>query len=79
LICELAHGRWLSFYYGAATAIHPEPANWSLVLDFRDAVPLRLTGLGAPIAAVAAVWAIHGVDGLEHDPRLEPLRVHNAG
>lgn len=74
LLCLVAGGRWLSFWYKGAAAIYPEPANWSLVMDFPDTVPLRLGGLGSPIAAVAAVWAIYGEEGLRDHPGLAPLR-----
>lgn len=74
LLCQLANGRWLSFYYRGAAAIYPEPAVWSLVMDFPDTVPVRLGGFGSPIASVAAVWATYGKDGLREHPGLQPLR-----
>lgn len=57
-----------------AVAVYPEPAVWSLVMDFPDGSPVRLGGMGSPIACVAAVWAVHGADGLRDHPGLEPLR-----
>lgn len=73
-LCLRADGRWVSFYYRGASAIYPEPAVWSLVMDFPDTVPVRLGGWGSPIASVAAVWAVYGADGLREHPGLEPLR-----
>jgi hypothetical protein len=73
LLCQLADGRWLSFYYQAATAIYPEPENWSLVIDFPETAPLRLDGLGIPLAAVATVWAVDGPDGVRTHPALANL------
>ena len=74
LLCQLAGGRWLSFYYRGAAAIYPEPAVWSLVMDFPDSAPVRVGGMGSPIASVAAVWAVYGADGLREHPGLAPLR-----
>lgn len=74
LLCQRADGQWLSFYYSAATALYPEPAVWSLVMDFPETSPLRLGGWGAPVAAVAAVWSVYGADGLRDHPGLAPLR-----
>lgn len=74
LLCQLRDGRWLSFRYRDAVAVYPEPAVWSLVMDFPDGSPVRLGGMGSPIACVAAVWAVHGADGLRDHPGLEPLR-----
>lgn len=73
LVCNVA-GRWLSFYYSAVTAVYPEPLNWSVVLDFADTQPLRLTGPGGLTSAIYAVWALHGSRGLREHPQLEALR-----
>lgn len=79
LLCQMADGQWLSFYYRAATAVYPEPANWSLVMDFANAAPLRLGGTGSPLAAVAAVWAVHGPEGVKAHPGLARLWEHAQG
>lgn len=73
LLCLMADGRWLSFYYSRATAVYPEAENWSLVMDFPDTVPIRLGGFGSPLAAVAAVWAVHGRQGVKTHPGLARL------
>jgi hypothetical protein len=74
LLCQVVGGRWLSFHYRGAAAIYPEPAVWSLVIDFPDSAPIRVGGMGSPIASVAAVWAVYGPDGLRDHPGLAPLR-----
>lgn len=74
LLCQRADGVWLSFYYRGAHALYPEAGNWSLVLDYPETSPVRFGGWGAPIAAVAAVWALYGKDGLRDHPGLAPLR-----
>lgn len=68
-----ADGVWLSFWYGGASAIYPGIAEWTLVLDFDDTEPLMLSGLPVPAAAVTAIAALHGLDGLLHHPGLAPL------
>lgn len=72
LICQIG-GRWLSFYFSAVTAYYPEPANWSLVLDFDATSPLRVGGANAPLAAVVAVWAIQGRAAVRQHPALASL------
>jgi hypothetical protein len=74
LLCQVSGGRWLSFYYSAATAMYPEPGAWTVVLDFHEAVPLRIAGVGAPCTAVVATWALHGSTGVREHPALAPLR-----
>jgi hypothetical protein len=73
IMCEV-DGRWLSFFPRRATAIDPDPTDWSVVLDFADTEPLRLFGLSGPTMAVAIVWMVHGASGLAEHPGLETLR-----
>lgn len=73
IICEV-NGRWLSFYPRQATAIYPDPTDWSVVLDFPGIEPLRLSGLHGPTMAVAIVWMVHGASGLAEHPGLAALR-----
>lgn len=73
LICHREDGRWLSFYYGSATAIYPEPENWNLVIDFHETEPLMIRGPAAPTACAAAIWATHGADGVMGHPGLARL------
>jgi hypothetical protein len=75
IMCEV-HGRWLSFFPHQAVAIYPDPADWSIVLDFGTTEPLRLSGLSGPTIAVAIVWIVHGQAALAEHPGLEPLRHH---
>ncbi len=76
ILCEV-DGRWLSFPYTAVIAFYPEPATWSVVLDFPDTAPLMLTGTAAPMLAIYAAARLHGRDALTSHPGLEPLRLRN--
>lgn len=78
VLCQRADGRWLSFWYGGATAVYPEPENWNIVFDFPDTEPLMLHGPAAPYACVAAVYGIYGSDGVLNHPGLERLRSLSA-
>jgi hypothetical protein len=73
LVCEVG-GRWLNFYYAAATAYYPEPEKWSVTFDFPDTSPLRLSGINASLLAVHSVWAIQGAEALLAHPTLAALR-----
>ncbi|WP_261567853.1 hypothetical protein [Frankia gtarii] len=73
ILCEVS-GRWLSFFPHQAVAIYPDPADWSIVLDFGDIEPLRLSGLNGPTLAVAIAWIVYGHSALAEHPGLEPLR-----
>ncbi len=73
-LCQRGDGRWLSFWYGGATALYPEPENWNVVFDFPDTEPLMLHGPAAPYVCAAAVHAVYGPDGIMTHPGLERLR-----
>lgn len=72
LLCHTVAKGWLSFYFNAVTEFHPDLNNWSLVLAFNGAEPLRLSG---PAAPALALWCGHGIlgDRWIDDPRLAPL------
>ncbi len=72
LICH-ANGQWLSFDYGAMTAVYPEVEQWSLVCQFDSAEPLMLHGPGVPAAAVITVLMTYGPDAVAEHPSLAPL------
>jgi hypothetical protein len=73
LICW-ADGRWLTFSYSAMTAVYPEVDHWALVCEFGDvAVPLRITGVNAPLIAVMTILLTHGPDALVAHPSLQTL------
>ncbi|MDN3310350.1 hypothetical protein QWJ90_05370 [Microbacterium oryzae] len=73
LVC-LVRGQWMSFHYGAMTAIYPEVSSWTLVTEFGGTIaPLRLRGADVPLAAVMTVFAAYGEDGLARHPGLAPL------
>ncbi|HWD62732.1 MAG TPA: hypothetical protein VG369_09550 [Humibacter sp.] len=68
------NGQWTDFYFDSVSACFPDPAHWYVAFQFRNAVPLMLTGLDAPLISAFAVLATHGIDGLHRHPALEPLR-----
>lgn len=68
-----ANGRWLSFYYGAVTAVYPEVDQFTLVVDFEGAEPLRLEGPDVPTAAVLLLHFAQGQHAVEAHPRLANL------
>ncbi|ROQ41510.1 hypothetical protein EDF46_0890 [Frondihabitans sp. PhB188] len=72
LLC-LVRGQWLSFHYGAMTAVYPEVAERTLVCGFESIPPLRLSGIDAPILAVMTLFMTHGADALAQHPALRPL------
>lgn len=72
LICQV-NGTWLSFYFNAATAFYPEPAHYSIVFEFANTSPLRLTGANTPALAVYATWRLHGIEAVARHPALAPL------
>lgn len=72
LICQVG-GHWLSFDYGAMTAVYPEVQQWSLVCQFDSAEPLMLHGPGVPAAAVITVLMTYGPDAVAEHPSLAPL------
>lgn len=68
-----ASGRWLSFDYGAITAVFPEVRELTLVCQFPDSSPLLLQGSHSPLAAIMTTFATHGRDGLARHPSLLAL------
>jgi len=72
LIC-LANGEWLSFYYNAVSAVYPEPASFSLVMEFPSTSPLLLAGPNAALLAVYAVSRLHGAQAVGAHPALAVL------
>ncbi len=72
-LAVLVAGRWLSFDYGAMTAIYPEVRSNTLVCQFAEAEPLMLQGPHCVFATVMAVFATHGEMGLANHPELRAL------
>jgi len=72
LIC-LVGGQWLSFDYGAMTAVYPEVEQWSLVCQFDSTSPLLLHGPDVPSAAILTVLMTYGPDAVAQHPSLAPL------
>lgn len=73
VICN-ANGGWLSFDFGAISAVYPEPASWTLVLQFHgSAAPLMLTGFDVPSVAVMVVQRTFGTDALAQHPAMLQL------
>ncbi|MFB7894359.1 hypothetical protein ACFC1I_19310 [Microbacterium sp. NPDC056044] len=72
-LAVLASGQWLSFDYGAMTAIYPEVQASTLVCQFTGSVPMMLQGPHAAFATVMTVFATHGEAGLAGHPQLRAL------
>lgn len=72
LICQ-ADGQWLSFYYNAVSAIYPEPASFSLVMEFPRTSPMLLSGPSAALLSVYAVSRLHGAQAVTAHPALAVL------
>lgn len=72
LLC-LVGGRWVSFHYGAMTAVYPEVEAGVLVCEFTGVPPLRLSGPDSAIAAVMTVFATHGLEAVAEHPSLRAL------
>lgn len=68
-----AGGQWLTFDFGAMTAIYPEVSAQTLVCQFESAAPLLLQGPHAPLAAIMTTFATYGRDGLARHPSLLAL------
>lgn len=69
----LVGGQWLSFDYGAITAVYPETGSWTLICQFSSAEPLRLSGHGAPLISVITVMMTHGREALVGHPNIKAL------
>ncbi|MFI8598215.1 hypothetical protein ACIGDM_12985 [Rothia koreensis] len=77
-IIAYAGGRWLEFWYGAIMAIHPDPETFSLVLEFRDTSPLKLTGPAVASIAVLVQYFATGAEGLQAQPAFQRYRAPGA-
>lgn len=66
-------GQWLSFYHYAIAEFLPSAENYSLVLNYHDAEPLRLRGPAAPWVSVALGTFLYPVETLFHVPGLTSL------
>lgn len=74
VICRRQDGTWLSFYFSGATSMDIDSTTGTMIVQFPDTQPLMLGGTGGLFAAVAAVWAVRGQQGLERHPGLAYLR-----
>lgn len=74
ILCQLANGTWLSFYYGGITSLDIDSATGTVIVQFPDTQPLMLGGTAGLFSAVALVWVLQGRRGLEGHPGLEHLR-----
>ncbi len=72
LLCQV-DGRWLSFYFSAVTAVHPESENWSLITRYDSTSPLLLSGEHVPAAALLTVLATQGLKAVSAHPSLQKL------
>ncbi|MEJ1090467.1 hypothetical protein [Microbacterium istanbulense] len=72
-IVTYVNGEWLTFEYGAISALYPDVASNALVCQFGSTEPLLLSGPATPVAAVVAVLQTHGLDGVRDHPGLQEL------
>ena len=73
LVCHV-NGGWLDFALDAVVGVQIDLERWAFAADFGSrAVPLLLTGLAAPVAAVVSVFAMHGPSGVAEHPALRRL------
>lgn len=68
IMCQTYSKGWLSFYFRAVSAIYPEPAASTLVLDFVDSEPLRLHGYDGSSLCVFALALLNGRESLYSHP-----------
>lgn len=78
-IIAYVDGRWLEFWYGAIMAIHPDPETFSLVLEFRDTSPMKLTGPAVASIAVLVQYFATGAEGLQTQPAFQCYRTPGTG
>ena len=76
LWCHLTNGKQLNFNYEEIVGFALQ--DWSLVLRFRSATPLRLSGIWGPWIAVAVAYHTYGREQARSLPGmasiLEPRR-----
>ncbi len=73
IVCNVAGRGWLSFDYGAMTAIYPDPENFSIICEFRSTEPMMLNGPMVPSLANIAVLMTHGHGALTEHPALRAI------
>jgi hypothetical protein len=70
LLCQVQAKGWVTFEHARVSAIQPVPATGSVVLEYRDAAPLCLSGPIVTEIMVGLVWALYGEAGLREHPAL---------
>jgi hypothetical protein len=70
VLCQVQATGWVTFEHARVSAIQPVPATGSVVLEFRDAAPLCLSGPIVTEIMVGVVWALYGPAGLREHPAL---------
>jgi hypothetical protein len=70
VLCQVQAKGWVTFEHSRVSAIQPVPATGSVVLEYRDAAPLCLSGPIVTEIMVGVVWALYGADGLREHPAL---------
>lgn len=63
-----------SFWWGSLLGLDIDLVAGHVVLDYGDGRPRALSGVSAPIVAVAAVAGAHGVQALATHDAIAPLR-----
>lgn len=77
--CRTQARGWLTFDFHGITAIYPELATLSLVLEFEVGEPLMLTGRVVPAACMVALNSRLGPDALRSHPAAHQLLGIAAG
>ncbi|WP_162529260.1 hypothetical protein, partial [Segeticoccus rhizosphaerae] len=74
LLCRFHSGCLASLPWRHLTGLHINLAAAQITLDYADGTPIALTGVFAPVIAVAAVACTYGPAALLTHPGLESLR-----
>lgn len=74
LLCQLHSKGWVSFDHAEAASIQMGPERRAVVLEYREATPLCLSGAVSTQIMVSIVWAVYGADGLREHPALADVR-----
>lgn len=72
--CQLQSKGWVSFDHADATSIQTGAERRGVVLEYRGAAPLCLSGAVSAQIIVSIVWALYGADGLREHPALAEVR-----
>lgn len=71
--CRTAAHGWLNFDFEGISAIYPDLAQRTVILEFEQGAPLLLTSRLVPAACVLAIHARLGAEGLRNHPTVGQL------